>query len=189
MNHNNPAAIVVINVADAELCLQSSQEIFTDNSARHFKKRLYTDATKTCDTMRGWRFLLHSNPSSKPVGSILAPLTKNTPCFTWALAPTGEHSFAFFRPKLPFSKIEQIGKTGGEYQWIGVTAYPIYEFNEQSQQWFQAANSYSVNEAVAVMRSYLVRWLLPRCTSLPDERGDAALRHCSSTNTRLSLIA
>ena len=39
VNHNDPAAIVVINVADAELSLQSSQDIFTDNSARQFKKR------------------------------------------------------------------------------------------------------------------------------------------------------
>ena len=122
--------------------------------------------------MRGWRFLLHTNPSAKPVGSIITPLLKNTPCFTWALSPAGEHSFAFFQAKLPFSpKSEQIGKTGGEYQWIGVTAYPVYKFNEQKKQWLQDANSYSANEAVAVMHSYLARWLLPRCTSLPDERG------------------
>ena len=114
IDHNNPAAIVVVNVADAALSLQSSRDIFTDNTARHFKKRLFTDTTKTVDTMRGWRFLLHSDPSSKPVGSILTPAAKNTPRYTWALAPTGEHSFAFFHPKLPFSQqTDQIGKTGG----------------------------------------------------------------------------
>ena len=111
--HDKPAAIVVINVADAELRLQASQDIFTNNSAQQFKKQLYAAANKTCDTMRGWRFLLHTNPSVKPVGSIITPLLKNTPCFTWALSPAGEHSFAFFQAKLLFSpKSEQIGKTG-----------------------------------------------------------------------------
>ena len=114
LNHNDPAAVVVVNVADAALSLQQSRDIFADNPTRHFKKRLFIDTIKTVETLRGWRFLLHSDPSSKPVGSILAPAAKDTPCFTWALAPTGEHSFAFFHPKLPFAQqTDQIGKTGG----------------------------------------------------------------------------
>ena len=115
---------------------------------------------------------MHPDPSSKPVGSVLMPAAKNAPCYTWALAPTGEHSFAFMHPRLPLSqRSDHVGKAGGEYQWIGVTAYHVHKFNEQTQRWVQEAGAYSVNEAAAVMRSYLFRWLLPRCAPTPDVRG------------------
>ena len=63
------------------------------------------------------------------------PASKTEPSYTWALAPTGEHSFAFMHLGLPLSqRTDHVGKLGGAYRWIGITACPVHKYNEQTRE-------------------------------------------------------